>query len=134
RRMTDSTPTTISAAEAPATPSSVQAVAENWPDLLMALMHQQDLHEEQAAWAMDQIMSGKTPDVTMDGFLVAHHTQGETVEELAGLVSAMMDHGGRLPCLAVSVDIVGTGGGRAQTANISSIAALSSSGHSQLAV
>ncbi|HJA60409.1 MAG TPA: anthranilate phosphoribosyltransferase [Candidatus Brevibacterium intestinavium] len=122
--MTDSTPTTISAAEAPATPSSVQAVAENWPDLLMALMHQQDLHEEQAAWAMDQIMSGKTPDVTMAAFLVAHHTKGETVEEIAGLVSAMMDHAVPLPGLADSVDIVGTGGDRAKTANISSTAAM----------
>src|SRR5690625_7764324 len=91
--MTDSTPTTISAAEAPETPDSVQAVAANWPDLLMALMHQQDLHDEQAAWAMDQIMSGRTPDVTMAAFLVAHHTKGETVEEIAGLVSAMMEIG-----------------------------------------
>src|SRR5699024_11522266 len=98
--MTDSTPTTISAAEAPESPDSVQAVAANWPDLLMALMLQQDLHEEQAAWAMDQIMSVRTPDVAMAVFLVAHHTKGETVEVIAGDVSAMMDHAVPLPGLA----------------------------------
>src|SRR5690625_6682472 len=73
---------------------------------------------------MDQIMSGRTPDVTMAAFLVAHHTKGETVEEIAGLVSAMMDHAVPLPGLADSVDIVGTGGDRAKTANISSTAAM----------
>src|SRR5699024_12742452 len=107
--MTDSTPTTISAAEAPATPSSVQAVAENWPDLLMALMHQQDLHEEQAAWAMDQIMSGKTPDVTMAAILVAHHTKGETVEGRAGLVSGMIEQAGHLPGMVGAGARAGTG-------------------------
>ncbi|WP_375294959.1 anthranilate phosphoribosyltransferase [Brevibacterium sp.] len=96
----------------------------NWPDLLMQLMHQQDLDGRSAAWAMDQIMSGHTPDVTMAAFLAAHHTKGETVEEIAGLVSAMMDHAVPLPGLEDSVDIVGTGGDRAKTANISSTAAM----------
>ncbi|RBP64742.1 anthranilate phosphoribosyltransferase [Brevibacterium sanguinis] len=96
----------------------------NWPDLLMRLMHQQDLDGRTAAWAMDQIMSGKTPDVTMAAFLAAHHTKGETVEEITGLVSAMMDHAVPLPGLEDSVDIVGTGGDRAKTANISSTAAM----------
>ncbi|MDN5634230.1 MAG: anthranilate phosphoribosyltransferase, partial [Brevibacterium sp.] len=65
-----------------------QGATYSWPDLLMSLMHQQDLDESAAAWAMDQIMSGQTPDVTMAAFLVAHHTKGETVAEIAGLVSA----------------------------------------------
>ena len=103
---------------------SPQGTSFNWPDLLMMLMHQQDLDESAAAWAMDQIMSGQTPDVTMAAFLVAHHTKGETVAEIAGLVSAMMDHAVPLPGLENSVDIVGTGGDRAKTANISSTAAM----------
>ena len=101
-----------------------QSASFNWPDLLMMLMHQQDLDESAAAWAMDQIMSGQTPDVTMAAFLAAHHTKGETVAEIAGLVSAMMDHAVPLPGLENSVDIVGTGGDRAKTANISSTAAM----------
>ncbi|SMY01753.1 MULTISPECIES: anthranilate phosphoribosyltransferase [unclassified Brevibacterium] len=104
--------------------SAFQGATYSWPDLLMALMHQQDLDETAAAWAMDQIMSGQTPDVTMAAFLAAHHTKGETVAEIAGLVSAMMEHAVRLPGLEDSVDIVGTGGDRAKTANISSTAAM----------
>lgn len=122
--MTDSTPLTTPAAHASEARSEVETVAQNWPDLLMALMHQQDLAGEQAAWAMDQIMSGNTPDVTMAAFLAAHHTKGETVDEIAGLVAAMMDHAVPLPGLEDSVDIVGTGGDRAKTANISSTAAM----------
>ncbi|MGO2035590.1 MAG: anthranilate phosphoribosyltransferase [Brevibacterium sp.] len=104
--------------------SNAAAESLSWPDLLMSLMHQKDLEESQAAWAMDQIMSGQTPDVTMAAFLAAHHTKGETVAEIAGLVSAMMDHAVPLPGLEDSVDIVGTGGDRAKTANISSTAAM----------
>ncbi|WP_166971686.1 anthranilate phosphoribosyltransferase [Brevibacterium atlanticum] len=122
--MTDSTPLTTPAAQASAASGSEQAAAQNWPDLLMALMHQQDLSGDQAAWAMDQIMSGRTPDVTMAAFLAAHHTKGETVDEIAGLVSAMMEHAVPLLGLEDSVDIVGTGGDRAKTANISSTAAM----------
>ncbi|MCS4591947.1 anthranilate phosphoribosyltransferase [Brevibacterium sediminis] len=122
--MTESTPKTTPAAQASGARTTVPAAAENWPDLIMALMHQQDLDGDQAAWAMDQIMSGKTPDVTMAAFLAAHHTKGETVEEIAGLVAAMMDHAVPLPGLEDSVDIVGTGGDRAKTANISSTAAM----------
>ena len=122
--MTDSKPLTAPAAHVSEARSEVEAVPQNWPDLLMALMHQQDLEGDQAAWAMDQIMSGKTPDVTMAAFLAAHHTKGETVEEIAGLVAAMMDHAVPLPGLEDSVDIVGTGGDRAKTANISSTAAM----------
>lgn len=90
----------------------------------MKLMHQQDLDSAEASWAMDQIMSGQTTDATMAAFLAAHHTKGETVEEIAGLVSAMMDHAVPLLGLEDSVDIVGTGGDRARTANISSTAAM----------
>lgn len=122
--MTQSTPLTAPESKASGIRSDVSGVDLNWPDLLMSLMHQQDLEGRQAAWAMDQIMSGKTPDVTMAAFLVAHHTKGETVEEIAGLVSAMMDHAVPLPGLEDSVDIVGTGGDRAKTANISSTAAM----------
>lgn len=119
-------PSRPTAPESSAARSVIGTDAEqlNWPDLLMSLMHQQDLEESQAAWAMDQIMSGQTPDVTMAAFLVAHHTKGETVAEIAGLVSAMMDHAVPLPGLEDSVDIVGTGGDRAKTANISSTAAM----------
>ncbi|WP_349827746.1 anthranilate phosphoribosyltransferase [Brevibacterium litoralis] len=93
-----------------------------WPDVLVALMAHEDLSEDTAAWAMDEIMSGNVPDTTMAAFLVAHHGKGETIEEITGLVRAMMDHAVTLDGLCDAVDIVGTGGDRAKTVNISSTA------------
>ncbi|MCQ9366691.1 anthranilate phosphoribosyltransferase [Brevibacterium sp. 91QC2O2] len=92
----------------------------DWSDLLVGLMAHHDMDRATSAWAMDQIMSGVVPDVTMAAFLVAHHGKGETVEEISGLVEAMMEHAVELPGLSDSVDIVGTGGDRAKTVNISS--------------
>ncbi|WP_029089260.1 anthranilate phosphoribosyltransferase [Brevibacterium album] len=94
----------------------------SWPDLLVGLMAGRDMDEETAAWAMDGIMSGEVPDVTMAAFLVAHHGKGETVEEISGLVRSMFEHAVPLPGLSHAVDIVGTGGDRARTVNISSTA------------
>lgn len=122
--MTEQPRTTAPETPVSGTGSTREAGIADWPDLLMKLMHGQDLDEAEASWAMDQIMSGEVPDVTMAAFLAAHHTKGETVAEIAGLVSAMMDHAVPLPGLEDSVDIVGTGGDRAKTANISSTAAL----------
>lgn len=94
----------------------------SWPDLLVGLMNGDHMDADTAAWAMDQIMSGVVPDVTMASFLVAHHAKGETVEEITGLVSAMYSHAVAIDGLEDSVDIVGTGGDRAKTVNISSTA------------
>ena len=102
----------------PATMSDVR----NWPDLLVGLMRGVHMDADTSAWAMDQIMSGVVPDVTMASFLVAHHAKGETVEEINGLVRSMYEHAVRVDGLEDSVDIVGTGGDRAKTVNISSTA------------
>nr|WP_198393580.1 anthranilate phosphoribosyltransferase [Brevibacterium yomogidense] len=84
-----------------------------------------------AAWAMDQIMEGSVPDVTMAAFLVAHHGKGETVEEISGLVRSMYSHAVDLPGLSDAVDIVGTGGDRAKTVNVSSTASFIIAGAGQ---
>lgn len=102
----------------PATMSNVR----NWPDLLVGLMRGDHMDADTAAWAMDQIMTGVVPDVTMASFLVAHHAKGETVEEISGLVRSMYEHAVTVEGLEDSVDIVGTGGDRAKTVNISSTA------------
>ena len=94
----------------------------DWSELLVGLMAHQNMDRDTAAWAMDQIMQGVVPDVTMAAFLVAHHGKGETVTEIEGLVRAMLDHSVRVRGLEDSVDIVGTGGDRAKTVNVSSTA------------
>lgn len=95
-----------------------------WPDLLTALVRGEDLDSAQAAWAMDRIMSGEATPSQVAGFLVALRAKGETVAELAGLADQMLEHAHRFEVPGRSVDIVGTGGDRLHTVNISTMAAL----------
>ncbi|WP_255474740.1 anthranilate phosphoribosyltransferase [Glutamicibacter sp. JC586] len=95
-----------------------------WPDLLATLISGGDLSREQAAWAMNEIMSGEASDVQIAGFLVALRSKGETVAELTGLVDSMVANARPLDIDAQTLDIVGTGGDRQNTVNISTMATL----------
>lgn len=95
-----------------------------WPDLITALISGTDLTREQAHWAMDTIMSGEVPDAVIAGFLVALRAKGETVEELTGLADAMVEHARPVDIPGPALDIVGTGGDRHSSVNISTMSAL----------
>lgn len=95
-----------------------------WPQLLTQLVTGQDLTRGETAWAMNQIMSGEASTVHTVGLLVALRSKGETVTELAALADTMLEHAVHLDVPGRSVDIVGTGGDRANTVNISTMAAL----------
>jgi len=99
-------------------------VTTTWPDLLTSLLRGQDLDSAHAAWAMDRIMSGEASPSQVAGFLVALRAKGETVDELAGLADVMLAHAHRFEVPGRAVDIVGTGGDRLHTVNISTMAAL----------
>ncbi|WP_165985655.1 anthranilate phosphoribosyltransferase [Streptomyces sp. YIM 98790] len=98
--------------------------AHSWPEVLSTLMAGRDLPTEAAAWAMDRIMSGEATDAQIAGFAVALRTKGETVEELSGLVRTMYRHANLIEVPGPTVDIVGTGGDRARTVNISTMSAI----------
>ncbi|MBF0687680.1 MAG: anthranilate phosphoribosyltransferase [Cellulomonas sp.] len=95
-----------------------------WPDLLMSLVRGEHLDSARASWAMDRIMSGEASPSQVAGFLVALRAKGETVDELAGLADMMLEHAHRFVVPGRSVDIVGTGGDRLHTVNISTMASL----------
>ncbi len=95
-----------------------------WPHLVASLLAGEDLAREQAAWAMEQVMTASATDVQLAGFLVALRAKGETVEELSGLVDTMLRHAVRIQVPGPAVDVVGTGGDRRHTVNISTTAAL----------
>lgn len=98
--------------------------SRTWPDLLSALLRGEHLTADDTAWAMDQIMSGEATDVQIAGFAVALRAKGETVEEITGLVRAMYAHANIIEVPGPTVDIVGTGGDRARTVNISTMSAI----------
>jgi anthranilate phosphoribosyltransferase len=95
-----------------------------WPDLLAALLRREDLSTDQAGWAMDQVMSGEASPVQLAGFLVALRAKGETVDELRGLADVMLEHSNRIEVPGPTIDIVGTGGDRMHSVNISTMAAM----------
>ncbi|MFP5335099.1 MAG: anthranilate phosphoribosyltransferase [Actinomycetes bacterium] len=95
-----------------------------WPQLLTDLIGGRDLSVDDTAWAMEQVMTGVATPSQLAGFLVALRAKGETVAELEGLVRSMLAHAVRITVPGESVDIVGTGGDRAHTVNISTMAAL----------
>lgn len=95
-----------------------------WPDLLTALVGRRDLSREDTEWAMDQIMSGEAGPAQVAAFLTGLRSKGETVEEMVGLSSVMLRHAQHLTVEGPTIDIVGTGGDRAMTVNISSMAAV----------
>ncbi|MGH4022355.1 MAG: anthranilate phosphoribosyltransferase [Pseudonocardiaceae bacterium] len=96
----------------------------SWPALLTRLIARTDLGAEDTAWAMDQVMSGEATPAQVAAFVVALRAKGETPGEIAGLAAAMLAHARRVHLGARAVDVVGTGGDRAHTVNISTMAAL----------
>jgi anthranilate phosphoribosyltransferase len=96
----------------------------SWPDLLSALLRGDSLSADDATWAMDQVMSGDATPVQIAGFAVALRAKGETAAEVSGLARSMLDHATRVPLSGRAVDTCGTGGDRAHTVNISTMAAL----------
>lgn len=95
-----------------------------WPGLLTALVAGQELTADQTSWAMDQVMAGEVSPARLAGFLVALRAKGETVGELTALADTMLEHAVRFTVPGRTVDLVGTGGDRAHTVNISTMAAL----------
>lgn len=104
--------------------TEVPEALPTWPGLLHRLLARESLRATETAWAMDRIMSGDSTPVQVAGFVVGLRAKGETVEELTGLVEAMLAHAVRIEVPGPTVDVVGTGGDRANTVNISTMAAL----------
>lgn len=96
----------------------------SWPAVVGQLLRGEDLDEDAAGTALRTIMRGEATDAQAAAFLVALRAKGETAAEIAGLVRAMLDHAERIDLDGVLVDTCGTGGDRAGTFNISTVAAL----------
>ncbi|MCF2531228.1 anthranilate phosphoribosyltransferase [Yinghuangia soli] len=114
----------MGASASAAVSSTTSGQGRSWPDVLTSLMRGEDLDAGTTAWAMDQIMSGDATPVQIAAFVVALRAKGETVDEVAGLVEAMYAHAVTIEVPGPIVDIVGTGGDRARTVNISTMSAI----------
>ncbi|MGV9302407.1 anthranilate phosphoribosyltransferase [Nonomuraea sp. NPDC003727] len=95
-----------------------------WSTLLGTLLDGRSLRARDTAWAMGQIMAGAATDAQIAGFAVALRAKGETVEEVSGLATALLDGAAPLEVPGDAVDLVGTGGDQAHTVNVSTMAAI----------
>lgn len=95
-----------------------------WPDLLSSLLAGDDLSVSESTWAMRQVMAGEATPSQLAGFLIALRAKGETVEEIVGFRDAILEAAVPLPVRAEVLDIVGTGGDRFGTVNVSTMAAV----------
>jgi anthranilate phosphoribosyltransferase len=95
-----------------------------WPDILMRLSFDEDLDAADTAWMLDEVFNGRATDAQLGAFLMGMQTKGATAVEVNGMVETMLAHAAPLSIPGRSVDIVGTGGDKANTVNISTMAAL----------
>ncbi len=86
------------------------------------IVDKQDLTYDEAYAVMNEIMSGETTATQNAAFLAAlstKSTKAETIEEIAGCAAAMRAHATPVETGMDTLEIVGTGGDRAHTFNIS---------------
>jgi anthranilate phosphoribosyltransferase len=95
-----------------------------WPELLSTLLRGESLTRADTAWVMREVMNGDATPSQTAGFVIALRAKGETPEEVAGFVETMLDFSAPVSVPARVVDTCGTGGDRAHTVNISTMAAL----------
>lgn len=102
----------------------------DWSVVLGRLATGADLTREEARRAMTEVMEGRADPAQIAAFVVALRMKGESVEEMTGLVEALRSAAVPVPLETRDhlVDIVGTGGDRSHTFNISTTAALVAAG------
>jgi len=92
------------------------------------LIDQQDLSHQQMQNVMQDIMTGKTTDAQIAGFLIALRLKGETTEEITACATVMRELSHHIIVNdSAAIDIVGTGGDGANTFNISTACAFTAS-------
>jgi anthranilate phosphoribosyltransferase len=117
-----------------ATSESIDELASygGWPAVITHLIEGGDLSAHQAATAMGAILSGGATPAQLIAFSVALRIKGETADELSGLLDAVLAAASLVPLddglRARAIDIVGTGGDRSHSINVSTMAAIVTAG------
>ncbi|MCC8016432.1 MAG: anthranilate phosphoribosyltransferase [Clostridiales bacterium] len=92
-------------------------------DLLPKTVSGQDLSYEEAKSAVEEIMSGDCPPTLISAFLTALAMKKETDSEIAGCADGMRAKSLKLKTDCETLEIVGTGGDKSNSFNISTTSA-----------
>jgi anthranilate phosphoribosyltransferase len=99
------------------------------PDAIAKVVAKTDLSTDEAAAALDEIVSGDVDPALISAFLVGLRMKGETPDEIAGLARTMRANVVAVETSSVDlIDTCGTGGDGTRTANISTTVAFIVSG------
>ena len=91
---------------------------------LQAVASGRTLDRSEAESAMGSVMSGEATSAQLAALLAALAIRGETVDEIAGFAAGMRGAAVRVALNRDAVDIVGTGGSRVDSFNISTVASI----------
>jgi anthranilate phosphoribosyltransferase len=86
------------------------------------------LTRAEAEGAMSSVMAGEATPAQLGALLAVLHMRGETPDEIAGFASAMRAQVVRVAVADGAIDVVGTGGDRSNSINISTLAAIVTAG------
>ncbi len=93
-------------------------------EALRRVIDRVDLTEQEAWAAMGEVMDGQATPAQIAALVTALRMKGETVQEIAGFARAMRERAQRItPKADTLIDVVGTGGDRMSTFNISTTSA-----------
>lgn len=92
-------------------------------EAIAKLTENKDLTYGEAKAVMEEIMDGTATQGQMGGFLMALSMQGETIDEITAFATVMREKGVKIKPQREVIDIVGTGGDKVGTFNISTTAA-----------
>ena len=93
-------------------------------EAIIELTNKKNLTYDTAKTVMDEIMSGEASPVQMSAYLTALAMKGETIEEITASAAGMREHGTGLKHDMDVLEIVGTGGDKSNSFNISTTSAM----------
>ncbi len=93
-------------------------------EAISKLTAREDLSPEMMTEVMNEIMNDEATDAQKAAFLTALSMKGETIDEITNAARVMREHGERLLHDMDVLEIVGTGGDRSNTFNISTLASI----------
>ena len=96
----------------------------NLKDLLAIVADGNTLSQNDSAKAFEIIMSGNATQAQIGAFLMALRLRGETVDEITGAAITMRSKAKKVNAPSNAIDIVGTGGDKSGTFNISTAASI----------
>ena len=99
-----------------------------WPGVLGRLVAGDSLSADEAESTFDQVLTGAATEAQTAALLIALRAKVETVDEIHGLVRAVLAHAELVTIDGDLLDLVGTGGDRLGSINVTTLASFITAG------